>query len=1133
MSLRPLLLPVVLLLASCAATPPQLAQEPAPAPIKSPRKVPIGEFLATTYTYPTGRFDPAWWESARATDSRVPAALPRGEHRLEKSANALDPSRFTPLGPLPLQDGVDINGGRVNDIVVAPQPSIAGDPNSFVAFAATDGGGVWRTRNCCSSTTSWEPVTDAPDIESIAISDLEMDPNNPNTIYAGTGDLRFSSWSFGSAGVLKSTDGGNSWRVLGRNVFLPNYPAAQTTFSQYQSVGKVVVDPNNSNRVVAGTKTGLYFSYDAGENWTGPCLTNPYGPASANPHRQDITGLLAVNQGGVTQLYAAVGTRGSATPVQPDLDFNGANSIYRVTMPSANCPAGWQRLTRADNGWPAGIGEGTGFGPVGRIEIAVAPSQPNVIYAEAIHPQDFSIIGLWRSGDGGQTWAARARPANFSGCEPGTQNWYNAGITVAPNNPDEVILSAWWPYRSADGAATFANMARLNGNCEQSSANIHVDQHARAYVGGDPARLLIGNDGGVYYSGNANSGSPTFIPLNLTFNTIEFYYGDLGPDFANANPRFAVGGAQDNGTSSLVQFGADVVPDAWQHIYGGDGITTRIEPVFGQRVWMSSQRGNIVASINGANAPEQAASGPWTPGETGGDRKSFLMPFDLYKFGSTTDPESGCGTAQGCNHLIAGTYRVWESTNGATGSSQAQRWVPISPDLTKNNLVVGTDNRSVIQAIRFAPSTRRVAMVGTLDGSVSFGFALGTGSASWVNVTGGNQVLPNRPILGVAVDPLTPTTGYAAVAGFGANTPTTPGHVYQVRCSENCASFTWRDVSGNLPDIPANAVMVNPWIPQQVFVGTDWGLYYTDNVEAAQPVWNRFQTLPRAMVWDLVVDRGFTTLGAYTRGRGAWVWPLPRTLAPGGAQDEPALSRYTLPAPNPANASCPAGFFIASVTDGPGAGLTPGAFGMEVLLDDPGTRVLAGGLNFGGLIDAGQVGFAGFNFANAANENQRLNLRVTGSPADNANGSVPVSIRIARRPDANTSVTVFETTTSLSLATAYASSIDLPPAFYEATVAPTGGSAGGAPEGQFFFELTTSFTDRPGGGFQGGAVVGGYHTTHPFGGVSGFAGFCLATPHSTSIRVLSQPSYGPSGAKDLRLRLQDAQQRELIAVPGG
>mgnify|MGYP000750598082 FL=1 len=100
-------------------------------------------------------------------------------------------------------------------------------------------------------------------------------------------------------------------------------------------------------------------------------------------------------------------------------------------------------------------------------------------------------------------------------------------------------------------------------------------------------------------------------------------------------------------------------------------------------------------------------------------------------------------------------------------------------------------------------------------------------------------------------------------------------------------------------------------------------------------------------------------------------------------------------------------------------------------------------------------------------------------------------------------------------------------------MAATSGDPGGAPEGQFFFELTTSFIGRPGGGFQGGAVVGGYHATHPFGGVSGFAAFCLATPHATSIRVLSRPSYGPAGAQDLRLKLRDAQQRELVVVPGG
>ncbi len=248
--------------------------------------------------------------------------------------------------------------------------------------------------------------------------------------------------------------------------------------------------------------------------------------------------------------------------------------------------------------------------------------------------------------------------------------------------------------------------------------------------------------------------------------------------------------------------------------------------------------------------------------------------------------------------------------------------------------------------------------------------------------------------------------------------------------------------------------------------------------------------------------------------------------------DEPGLSRFALPAPNPPNANCPSGFFSAIVADGPGAGLTPGAFGMEVLLDDPGTRVLAGGLNFGGLIDVGQVGFAAFNIANAAGEPQRLNLSLTGSGSDAAAEGIPMRIRIARRT-ATTSDTVFESTELITLGTPFVTRIDLPPAFYEATVAPTSGSAGGAPEGQFFFSLTTSFIDRPGGGFQGGAVVGGYHAVHPFGGVSGFAAFCLATPHTTSVRVLSRPSYGASGAQDLQLRIRDAEQREVVVVPAG
>ena len=99
--------------------------------------------------------------------------------------------------------------------------------------------------------------------------------------------------------------------------------------------------------------------------------------------------------------------------------------------------------------------------------------------------------------------------------------------------------------------------------------------------------------------------------------------------------------------------------------------------------------------------------------------------------------------------------------------------------------------------------------------------------------------------------------GYAAVGGFNANTPGTPGHVFQVTCASNCGSFTWADKSGDLPDIPVDSVIVNPNNPQQVFAGTDFGVYYTDNVNVAFPVWNRFDNgIPHVMIWDMQIDRG-------------------------------------------------------------------------------------------------------------------------------------------------------------------------------------------------------------------------------------------------------------------------------------
>jgi hypothetical protein len=209
---------------------------------------------------------------------------------------------------------------------------------------------------------------------------------------------------------------------------------------------------------------------------------------------------------------------------------------------------------------------------------------------------------------------------------------------------------------------------------------------------------------------------------------------------------------------------------------------------------------------------------------------------------------------------------------------------PSTQNMTKQTL----GNRSYINQVKYSPKYSSVAMLGTNDANVWIGFNLGTGTASqanWVDVTGNNTVLPLRPVQGVALDPTVSAAnlpvGYAAVGGFNPNTPTMPGHVFQVTCTANCGSFTWVNKTGNLPDIPVDSIIVNPNNAHQVYAGTDWGVYYTDDITVASPTWLRFENgIPHAMVWDMQIDRGSTTLSVWTRSRGAYAYPLPGGVSP-------------------------------------------------------------------------------------------------------------------------------------------------------------------------------------------------------------------------------------------------------------
>lgn len=961
----------------------------------------LNEYWHQRLTYPTGRFDPAWVRAAAVQHAQMPVGVPAGVPATlnPQSPLALSTTSFTALGPQPARMTGQVGGydwttavGRVNDITVDPTTRVNG---SIVAYLGSVGGGVWKTTNCCSASTTWRVMTDNQDpvISTTAINTIVIDPNNHDTIYAGTGDLRFAAFSMGSQGILKSTNAGVTWKVLGADVFGMAY---SDDSPEYNAVGKVRVDPNNSKNIVAGTARGLYFSYNSGVNWTGPCPTNDF-----STQRQDITGLELSNMDrGITRIVAAIGNPGvhpidpqpqhlwaqteltptpTATPTPPGK--NGANGIYKATMESSGCPT-FTSIATNNNGFKFGntvpgspyearanmnAGSGSPFvntttgNQLGRIDIAVAPSNTNYIYAQvqSIAKNDNGggeddrsgcvnktgcQLGAWATTNGGESWSymegsqggALRDCANHAGDYP--QNSWDQGVAVDPNNPDRVFFDTfdvWFAIRTGTSWNDLTcGFSYVDLNPPWDAGPVHVDQQVLAFVPGSSSILLLGHDGGVHGTTKANMVNETtrlapedWLNMYKGLNTIEFYSGDISGNFANdtTTPQ-ANGGTQDNGACSVTFSGPPTGPAVWQVGNNGDGYYARIDPVGtgrSLRFWQGVGGGALLRCVRdctgqfapwgynvagGVPSPTSTPTAtpspsptptatpsasptptPTTPGNWGGDDQSPLLPYDLFHGGIPGGDEcQPAGVPGGCGHLIAGTTRVWETILGGASIFNGLDWY-----ITNNPI---DQDMGLINQVKYSPKFQSVAIVGTNNGKVWIGFNLGTGiqsQANWVNVTGNNTVLPNRAILGIALDPSVSAAnlpvGYAAVGGFDANRPTptptaspTPSHVFQITCTAaNCSDFMWVNKTGNLPDIPVDSIIVNPKMPQQVFAGTDWGVYSTDNITVSSPRWQRFENgVPHAMVWDMQIDRGSTTLSVWTRSRGAYAYPLSGAFSP-------------------------------------------------------------------------------------------------------------------------------------------------------------------------------------------------------------------------------------------------------------
>lgn len=717
---------------------------------------------------PTGDASNWMYKERAFPDRAIPedAFLAAVEERDAMQAAAPGGLRWRPLGPRPIHRtnyrpsyvGRGAISGRVTSLANHPK-----DPST--AYLGSAGGGVWKTTD---GGKAWTPLTD--DESALNIGAVAIDPARPATLYAGTGEANAFYFSPPSTGVLRSTDAGRSWERIGEGVFSDCFFA------------DMAVAPTEGGSTVFAATTSGYLNTGTGR-----------GPAYC-----DANGIWRSPDGVETWTQVLPGTIWDLEldPKDPQVVYAAASGVASYQFGGA--VAGIFKSIDGGNTWVRLVG---GLPPEGftRAAIAVAPSDPNRVYAAFVRADSDTLLGVWTSTDGGVSWVpvvSDRQPCTYqngSVFEDVSQCFYDLAIDVDPKDPGIFYVGGIVIVRYS-----LADLeAELVGD---GPGGVHVDQHAFSF---DAAgRFWVGNDGGVYRSSTRGD---SFKNLTGTLALTQFYSGISG----SLRTRI-LGGSQDNGTAMYTG------GRRWTGVNGGDGGFSAIDPRHPRIMFATSQNLYIVKSVNGGWSWTRAIDGIST-----GEARDFIAPMVMDPLKSRV--------------LYAGTTKVYRTTN------RARSWTPISPAfggvVTTIARPSGRPNASTIWA-----------------GTVNGGLWLTTqGGQTWTDV--GLNGLPSRVVTDVAFVRRQPKTAYVTLSGYG-----TP-HVFMT----SDLGQTWKDISSNLPNSPANAITLDER-SNTLYVATDVGLFSSTNGGGRWRVEAR--GLPNTMVMDLMLDRRAGKLIAATHGRG-------------------------------------------------------------------------------------------------------------------------------------------------------------------------------------------------------------------------------------------------------------------------
>ncbi|MCF6341282.1 MAG: T9SS type A sorting domain-containing protein [Bacteroidales bacterium] len=724
--------------------------------------------------------------------------------------------------------GPDNFGGRTRAIIFDNN-----DSESKTIYAAAVSGGIWKSVN---GGITWKKVN--KNNSNLYVSCMLQAPNGD--IYVGTGES-FAAQSvsglgqmgysdgFMGQGVFKSTDGENF------SLLDATKPTLNDEEAEWAFVNELAIDMG-TNRLYAATNTGLKFSNNNGESWS----------LAKDTAGTELTG---------NSFDVQVGSDGTVIAAVDNLCYisKGATNAFMlrstgdsISLPNTN---------------------------IGRLEFAIAPSDPNVMYASLAGINGF-MIGVYKTDDKGTTWR-EIMPSTPSLEIFDGQGVYNNAITVFPNNPDRILVGGidlWEGKQYDENGLFFWKTVSENLSGPLSPNYLHADHHTYVFFPGSDNRFLVGTDGGVA-EGTFAQGEFTFKANNRNYFTAQFY--TVGP---SGLKKYALGGAQDNGTISITGKGNTV--EQGNQILGGDGGSCAVSLIWPDVIVATSTEGTIRRSEDGGiNYSTNAQflddgkignaqafktpialwesfdneNSPWTvwfyprdtiPGNStikvrswnSGQPFWYTTPADVTLYPGDSilvpDPVSSVLFVP-----VAGT--IW-MTWGLHGFNQVPDWFAISNgdvgfsgtpqcmaySSDANHIFVGTKEGRLFRISNLAyAATYELADVNSPACIVS--------TQEIPLLVPGTEEPISQVITSIAVDPENNNNVLVTLGNYG--------NEHYVLYSNNALAQTpdFESRQGDLPQMPVYASIIEMKDSNTGIIGTEYGVYTTKNLLDSSPQWER------------------------------------------------------------------------------------------------------------------------------------------------------------------------------------------------------------------------------------------------------------------------------------------------------